>query len=338
MRSQLGKYKTLFLVAGFLLLMLSLVPVASRSSAPEINAEFGGATVKISADRSWVLLPGHCATLAWDLEGIQSLFINGMGRIGQGEIEFCPTIVEPIPKIDVTTQDGTERRFRLEFRYVLSVLLFMTGLIGMTYAGLTALDGVLNRAVGKSHLVRGTSLSVLALLSVYELIRLSANPEQTQVLILTLNRLFTNPEWQVYGIVLAGLIYLPLIFWKLQRALQSKASTDLIVLGSFLLFVFLLYLPFGFDSIGQWETWNVNAWLEGSNVWFLESELRARFWVIVPHTLAKLISSDSFSGYHLLNFLMFWGKLALLYGILRQLHVKRPFAYLITMLFMVFPG
>ncbi len=337
LRSELGKLITLFLVAGCLLLVVSLALAISRSSAPRIDTEFGGAAVKISADRSWVLLPGHCATLTWDLEGIQSLYINGEGNVGRGEMEYCPTFVEPSLEIDITTLDGTERRFTLEFRYVLCVLLFMTGLVGMTFAGLTALDGVLNRAIGKLLLLRGTTLCVLTLLLTYELIKLSVNPALLEDFMLTLRSLFTSPEWQIFGIILAGLIYVPLIVGALQRELRSKRSTDLIVLGSFLLFVFFLYLPFGFDSIGHWETWNFNAWWEGSNVWFLESELIYRFWVIVPHTLAKLISSDSYGGYHLLNFLMFWGKLALLYGILRQLGVKRLYAYLITMLFMVYP-
>lgn len=317
--------------------MLSLAQTVSRSSAPEIDAKFGGATVKIHADRSLVLLLGHCVTLTWDLQGIESLYINGEGKIGWGEMEYCPTIVEPSPRFGITTLDGTERRFTLDFRYVLGVLLFMTGLIGMTFAGFTALDGALNRAIGKSLLWRGTTLSVLKLLLIYGLIKLSVNPALMKDFMLTLRSLFTHPDWQLFGIILAGLVYVPLIFGALQRELRSKRNADLIVLGSFLLFVFFLYLPFGFDSIGHWETWNFSAWWEGSNVWFLESEVVYRFWVIVPHTLARLISSDSYGGYHLLNFLMFWGKLALLYGILRQLRVKRLYAYLVTMLFMVYP-
>ena len=317
--------------------MLFLVQVASQRFAPRIDSEFGGATVRISADRSWVFLPGHCATLTWDLEGIQSLYINGEGKIGWGEMEYCPTIVEPNPEIEITTLDGTERRFTLDFRYVIGVLLFMTGVIGMAFAGLTALDGVLNRAIGKPFLLRGTTLGVLTLLLIYELINLTVNPALKKDFVLTLKSLFTNSEWQLFGIVLAGLVYLPLIVGALQRELRRKRSTDLVVLGSFLLFVYLLYLPFGFNSIGLWETWNANAWAEGSNAWFLDSELIFRYWVFVPHTLAQLISSDSFGGYQFLNFLMFWGKLALLYGILRQLRVERLCAYLVTMLFMVYP-
>ena len=317
--------------------MLPLVQAVSQISAPRIDAEFGGATVKISADRNWVFLPGHCATLTWDLEGIKSLYINGEGKIGRGEMEYCPTIVEPSPEISITTLDGTERRFTLDFRYVLGILLFMTGLVGMTCAGLTALDDVMNHAIGKPFLMRGTTLSVLTLLLIYELINLSVNPALLKDLLLMLKSLFTSPEWQLFGIILAGLVFVPLIVRALQRELRSKRSTDLIVLGSFLLFVFFLYLPFGFDSIGHWETWNFSAWQEGSNAWFLESELVYRFWVVVPHTLAKLISTDSYGGFHLLNFLMFWGKLALLYGIFRQLRVKRLYAYVVTMLFMVYP-
>ena len=317
--------------------MLFFLLATSRKLAQRIDIEFGDATGEIAADRSWIVLPGGCATITWDLEGIHSLYIDGQGQIGWGEMEYCPTISAPSPEFDIAALDGTERSFTLEFRYVLNGLLFMLGIVGMTFVGLSALYDVLNRTIGKPLLLRGMTMSVLALLLIGELIKLSANPALMRDFLLTLKSLFASPDWQLFGSTLAGLIYVPLIVGALQCELRSKRTTDLIVLGSFLLFVLFLYLPFGFDSIGHWETWNVNAWLDGSSVWFLESELTSRFWIIVPHTLAHLISSESFVGYHLLNFLMFWGKLVLLYGILRQLRVERLYAYLITILFMVYP-
>ena len=317
--------------------MLFFLLATSRKLAQRIDIEFGDATGEIAADRSWIVLPGGCATITWDLEGIHSLYIDGQGQIGWGEMEYCPTISAPSPEFDITTQDGTVRRFTLDFHYLLNVLVFVLGFVGMISAGVSVLYGVLNLHGGRRFPLWGITIAILTLLLIGEFIRLSGNPMLIRDFRSTLKSVFANPDWHLFGILLAGLIYVPLIVEALRRVLRSKRITDLIVLGSFLLFVLLLYLPFGFDSIGHWEEWNINAWLDGRSVWFLEDELISRFWAIVPHTLSYLISSDSFAGYQLLNFLMFWGKLVLLYGILRQFRVDRLYAFLITILFMVYP-
>ena len=102
------------------------------------------------------------------------------------------------------------------------------------------------------------------------------------------------------------------------------------------MFLLLLYLPFGFDSVGQAEEWIVQAYLEGRPSAF-SGELLSRFWVLVPHTLANIIGVEMFAAYHIVNFLMFWGKLVLFYGILRRLRVTPFISFLCTVLFMAYP-
>ena len=140
--------------------MLFFLLATSRKLAQRIDIEFGDATGEIAADRSWIVLPGGCATITWDLEGIHSLYIDGQGQIGWGEMEYCPTISAPSPEFDIAALDGTERSFTLEFRYVLNGLLFMLGIVGMTFVGLSALYDVLNRTIGKPLLLRGMTMSV----------------------------------------------------------------------------------------------------------------------------------------------------------------------------------
>ena len=78
-----------------------------------------------------------------------------------------------------------------------------------------------------------------------------------------LGDLFANPSWQLFGLVLAGVVFIPLLFQSLRRGIRAKARTDFVAIAGFLVFLLLLYLPFGFESIGHWEEWVYQAYLEG---------------------------------------------------------------------------
>ncbi len=109
------------------------------------------------------------------------------------------------------------------------------------------------------------------------------------------------------------------------------------VLGGFLIFILLLYGPHGFATIGHWEEWHSRVYLEGLPWRLWDNELTSRFSSLVPHALAHLISSESFYGFNWEYALFLWGRMVLFYGILRQLSVRSLFAFLITMLFAVYP-
>ena len=185
--------------------------------------------------------------------------------------------------------------------------------------------------------VWGMTIVVLALILIGELIALSSYKILIREFLSTLQSLFASRGWHLFGALLAGLIFLPLVFHASRQAIRSKAMQDLVAIGSFLLFVLLLYLPFGFESIAQFEDWVYHSWLDGHAFDFMTRELTLRFWEIVPHTLAHFINSDSFVPLHLVNFLILWSRMVMLYGILRHLNVNRLYAFLVTMLFMVYP-
>lgn len=139
------------------------------------------------------------------------------------------------------------------------------------------------------------------------------------------------------GIVLGVLIYLPLLAreareWRRRDGRADAAS----ILGCFFV-VFILYLPFGFDSSGHWEEWIIYGYTEGGTLSYYVTEAVSRPWVMVPHTLAYLISSETFLGYHIVNFLLYAGEMTILYVILRQLGVSPLYAILTTALFMFYP-
>ena len=69
----------------------------------------------------------------------------------------------------------------------------------------------------------------------------------------------------------------------------------------------------------------------------LYTEISQRFTLLWPHVTGFLLDSASFSGLNMLYGLLLWGKLAMFYGIMRCLGVRQLYAYLITLLFSVYP-
>lgn len=390
-----------------------------NSSAPSIQSQFDDTRIDIRADQAWVLQSGGCLTVTWNVEGINAIYINSEGKIGEGELEFCPQVNATSPLIEVIDNDDVYRTFRLDIRYLPDFVFYLLGFVGLAFTIVFTIYQLWIRHFDKPFPIWGMLVTVLFLAIFGGLIRLSSAPtepinqqyddislsywanhnliifpdecvqvtwsvvgasqinfngqdvtglenpasgehctsdDNTATLEIVANdgevythtlsipSLFPHVEhttlfvyWSLIGIILAVLIYIPLLIQKLRQVESIKQEYDWVVIAGFFMFILLLYLPFGFTSIGHWEEWIINAYIEGKQADIISSEMVSRFWVIVPHTLAYIISSESFIGYHLVNFLMFWGKLVLLYGIFRHLNVSRLYAFLATILFMVYP-
>ena len=324
----------LLAVLGFVLILLTLS--IARTSPPNVKTEFGGATVEISADKAWSLFSGDCVTIRWNLEGIKSIYIDGQGEIGLGEIEFCPSLSAASPQLEITAQDGSLNVFTLDIHYLPSELLICLLFVIVILPFALALTYVTRRQLDNSLPIGLPVVLVLTVAVIACLLGLASGLFSIRQILRNLADLFASPLWQVIGLVLAGVVFIPLLFQSIWRGIRTKARSDFVAIAGFFVFLLLLYLPFGFESIGHWEEWVVNAYFEGRPS-KLSVELVSRFWEIVPHSLAYLINSDTFVGYHVLNLLMFLGKLALLYGILRHLRFSLLYAFLTTMLFMVYP-
>ncbi len=116
----------LLLLTTALLLLTSL-----NAAAPAIDLAYGDTTIKMAADRAWTLFPGDCVNISWELEGIKSLYIEGEGKIGQGEMAFCPGINATSPLIEVTAQNSIYRRVDLEIHHLPDLLLYLCGFVGL---------------------------------------------------------------------------------------------------------------------------------------------------------------------------------------------------------------
>ena len=150
-----------------------------------------------------------------------------------------------------------------------------------------------------------------------------------------------NTSWygilSVVSLILCVLIYMPLLGQIAYSGWQLGHRGDFLVAGSLLLLAMILYLPFGWTHVGHWEEWVIKAYIQGMPNDWLDNELRTRLFVIVPHTLAHILTPNSFLGYNIIHMLMFFGKSLFLYGILRKLNLPLVLAFLISALFMVYP-
>ena len=112
---------------------------------------------------------------------------------------------------------------------------------------------------------------------------------------------------------------------------------DIVAIAACILFPFAIYLPFGFSSSGHWENWIVHSYFEGGPPGFFGSWIVSRFAGLVNRVLAYLITSESFTGYNFVNCLMHSGMTVLFYGTVRLLRVSPLYAFLMSLLFVVFP-
>ena len=137
--------------------------------------------------------------------------------------------------------------------------------------------------------------------------------------------------------MLAGfMLYAPMAVEWVRHAWRQRQFSDFAVLGCFAFVVLMLHLPFGFDGAPQFETWGSLAYHEGRSA-YLGPEYMVRLFPAMPRALAMLISSETFVGHHLVHVALLFGRMALLYGILRKLNIGALYACLIALLALAWP-
>ncbi len=317
-------------------LLLALLLVILAAPVPRIEASFGGATVEISADRSWTLLPGQCAVVSWDLEGIQSVYVNGSGKVGQGTMEFCPAPGAAIVSFNVTAGDGSSQTFLLPVHDLASYAGAWLPMLGILLPLIVAIRYLATMRLNAPPFHYGSAIPALVALLLTGLLLQAAQPALISMILDRLESVAQSRAWHLLGSVLAAAIYVPLAIQLFHRGRIHGIRADLVAVGACFAVMALLYSQAGFDSIGQWETWPLQAYFEGRPS-KASAELVSRFWVLTPHVLASTISWHSFAGYHLVNFFMLWGASALFYGILRQLGGTPWLAFLTAILFLAYP-
>ena len=328
------RYYLLLGMAGIILLLL--IPAIGATPAPAIHSEFGGATTDISASSAWSILPGDCVTIRWDVDGIQSIYIDGQGKIGWGDMEYCPSFRQSSPRFEITAKDGKLQRFSLDIHYLPNQVIVCLLLVAIASMFVMAFYYFVTLELDKPPPLKPYMLLVLAVAVLGCLLAVAIGIISIPGILSTVGGVFANPAWQYFGLALAGIVFIPLLLDSIRQGLKHRRTQEFVAIAGFFVFLLFLYLPFGFDSAGQAEEWIFQAYLE-SRPSTVSGELASRFWLLVPHAFANIIGVEIFAAYHIVNFLMFWGKLVLFYGILRQLKVVPFFGFLCAMLFMAYP-
>ena len=411
--------KPIILLVLALLVCLLFVLTVVNTPAPTIDQAYGETSIFIAADRAWTFFPGDCVELRWRLEGIESLHVDGAGKIGADETRFCPNINATSPLFEVRAQNGIYRNFRLDIHHLPDLLFYLFGFVIFVGSPLLAAYYLWLRRLERPLPVAWLLLALMILIVVGAWLRLS--PHETPVIDLANvdvavrvwaehdRTLFPHecvPVWwsvvgaqslafngreilrddnpasaehcaedgdyaeievvnqagesETYrlaivsqfphsaipppffyvsslGLVLGALVYLPLLsrYWREWRSRDLRADA-VSILGCFFV-VFVLHLPFGFNSGLHWEAWITHGYAEGGTLSFYATESVSRPWVNVPRALAYLISAESTLGYHLVNCLLYAGAMTFLYIVLRQLCLSPLYAFLTTLLFMLYP-
>ena len=409
---------------GLLALALLVLTIA-LAPTPAINLAYGETTIAISADRAWTLFPGDCATISWDMRGIQSLHIDWggntgkRGEVGWGERAFCPSVGHSELTSSVRTPDGLLRELPLRIHFLPDLLLYLSGFVGFCGSLLLTAYLLFGKRMARRLSSRWLLAAALILATIGTTLRLNepAPPllEETDgqitarmwaeqgILVFPhecvevefsvagaqtlrfndktvaledgwaqrnhcdwqgghalleavgedgVTRQFRLPipslfgglshiplylVWALVGLLLAAFAFLPMALAKARHAWRQRQWQDFAALGCFAGLTLLLYLPFGFNTPGEWEEWVAAVYFDGRGAFFT-GDFVIRFWGIVPYALARLVSSESFLGWHLAHYAALTLQVMLFYGILRQLRLRRLYAFLLAALFLAYPA
>ena len=326
-------------LAGLVLLIVLAVAAAIVwTPAPHLNIEYSGETIQVFADRAWSLTPSDCLQISWIVNGEQTIHIEGIERHVSGSEQFCPAIFATSPKIELTDHLGGEyRSYNLQVRYLPDFIVNLLAVAALSIFPLAALYFLLFNDPHRRPAFSAFLLAFLSLVLCVSLVQLSVNPLETTDMLSLLGALFADLRWQAFGVVVSGVLFVPLAVGALWQGVRNRLIADFAVVFSFLLIVLLLYLPFGFATIAQWDEWTFRAYLENLPWPRLDAEMSTRFFLLVTSLLSFTINTESFVGFNLVHALSFWASIVILYGILRELHVRRLYALLISILFAVYP-
>ena len=317
-------------------LLILLVTAILATPAPGFQTSFGGATVDIQADRAWVLFPRQCVNITWQLEGIKSLYIDENEKSDSGEMAFCPTLNATSLNIVFTAVTGETRVYDLNIQDLVAATATCLAILALLLPLLIACYYVATmRLIAPLPVNLPLILGLLALLLVFLLIQ-TAHPFTIDDFLNNLGNVYASSHWQAFGWISAGIIFIPLALQSFRHGLRKGLREDFVVIAAFFVLILLLYSPFGFDFIWQYEEWANQAFLEGrpSKV---AGEVLTRYWLLFLYPLANVTGANPIVFHHLLHVAMATCKLVLLYSIVRKFDVAPLYSFLFTTLVMVYP-
>ena len=327
------------LLAGLVVALAVMLGLAVwLTPAPKLMIEYDGATVEVFADKAWSLLPNDCLQIRWAFDGELPIHVDGREWHESGEQQFCPTIFATSPKVEMTDhRKGVYLGYNMDIKYLPAFLFDVVRLGGLGFSVFVTLFLLWDVGVKRSLPTRWGVYLILLLIICISSLKLAGIDIPLTIMLSLLRGVLLDPAWQNAGVLLSISVFTPLAVRILRRGIMRRCLQEFVPIFAFLLFVFLLYLPSGFQSIGHWETWYYRAYLDGLQSMSAANELVTRFWVMMPHRLALIVNTESYFGFHIVFLVISWFKLVFLYGVLRQLRFTLFQAFLITTIFLVYP-
>ena len=328
----------LLLVLLALGLVLTVGLAAWLTPAPQLALEYDDASIEVFADKAWVLLPNDCAWIRWEFDGELPIHINGRQWRESGEQQHCPTLFATEITIELTDHlSGEYRSFRLPIFYLPDFALNLVGVLIIPFLVLIGLQYLWINDLRKRPALRVVLVTILVLAICATLLRLS-DVELTIVGILARFRnLVTDRRWHYGSAIVGAVLYSALAIWSISEGVRNRRYTDFLAAAGFIIVIALLYLPFGFATVAQWDEWTYRAYSENLPWPRMDTELVLRPTVLTSQTIADILTKDSLVGFNLVYALMLWTRPVMLYSILRQFNVRHLHAFLVAMIFLAYP-
>ena len=336
LRSLAARQGNALLAALALTLALCLLLALWLMPPPQLSLDSDGGTALVLAQRRWTLLPGDCLRIQWRLPSGAAIHIDGQERRGAGADSYCPRVFQPSPLVEWRGADGSQAYARLDNLHLPDVLANLAGLTLLAAIGIVALLTLWTNAPDKRPNFRLLLALLLAAALLLLLGRFFTRAMTIEGILSLLKALFQSRQWHFFTALLAGLFFGALAVIGVWRGWRRQ-KPDLLLLGAFLLFILLLYLPFGFASSPHFEQWIMRAYLEGMPFRLTAGEMAQRPMLLMPSAAGLLLTSESFHGLNIVFALTLWGKLVFFYLSLRLIGLRQLYAFLATALFAAYP-
>ncbi|MEO0562346.1 MAG: hypothetical protein AAF125_09530, partial [Chloroflexota bacterium] len=112
-----------------IMLILAYVPIQGA-----LSRQVGDATINLTVDRRFIPALNNCVTYSWDVEGVQAVYFNDSGTVGQGSASHCVRRGEALPELRLEFADGGDATYRLGVSVITQVWWFWV--LGMMAVGL----------------------------------------------------------------------------------------------------------------------------------------------------------------------------------------------------------
>ena len=225
-------------LAGVVLAQMLAAGIAiGRAHPPVLTVSYSDSEIVATTDRAWTLLPGECRQIRWEFDGSLSVHVDGREWHESGEQPFCPKIFAASPLIELTDhRSGVYLSDSLKIYYLPDVVANVLGLGALAFLPLTAAYYLWTNSLDEGPALRTLFLGGLALCLCIAILRLQGWPLTIVAALSILRGLFTSVTWQIVGVALVLVLYIPLAFQALRQGLRERRITDFVVVGSFLLF------------------------------------------------------------------------------------------------------